>query len=327
VVSRLPILLVIASHPPKPECRVHHPAEIPPLTADHVPGTVAAAHAERHYERQYQRHYAVVARAIAWLRAHYATQPTLEDLAAAVHLSPFHLQRVFAEWAGISPKRFLQVLTRDHALTRLRAAAGVLDVTAEVGLGSTSRLHDLMISCEALTPGEIRRGGAGVEVGFGNAPSPFGPVLVAWTGRGICHLVFCDDTPAAALEDLRQRWPAARLRRDDAAAHTVLARIFPTLPWRGTLHLVLRGTNFQVKVWEALLRTLPGDCVSYAALAHAAGSPGAQRAVGSALAANAIGVLIPCHRVIRASGEIGQYRWGVERKLALLGWEAARAGS
>lgn len=272
------------------------------------------------------RHYRTVAAAIAFIRAHAGAQPTLEEIAAAVHLSPFHLQRLFADWAGISPKRFLQHLTKEYAKRRLAAAADVLSVAADAGLSSTSRLHDLMVSCEAMTPGEIKSGGLGMEIGHGFAPSPFGEALVAWTTRGICHFAFCIADEAAMLAELSARWPGATLVRNDARAGALLRQIFPATPTRGNIHLILRGTNFQIKVWEALIHTEFGAVVSYRQLARQAGAPRAPRAVGNALAANSIGFLIPCHRVIRESGEVGHYRWGSERKLAMLGWEAARGG-
>lgn len=271
------------------------------------------------------RQYATVARAIEFIRANAERQPGLAEIAAAVGLGEHHLQRMFSAWAGLSPKRFLQYLTKEHARQALRDSAVVLDAALGAGLSGPGRLHDLMVSCEALTPGEIRARGAGVEIGHGLAPTPFGAALFGWTARGICHLAFCDD-PAAAIAALRHDWPAAELRRDDAAAQALAARVFPAAPEPGRLHLLLRGTNFQIKVWEALLRVPAGALVSYGRLAALAGAPGAQRAVGSALAANAIAYLIPCHRVIRVGGDSGAYRWGTERKLAMQAWEAAGQG-
>jgi AraC family transcriptional regulator of adaptative response/methylated-DNA-[protein]-cysteine methyltransferase len=268
------------------------------------------------------RQYEVVAQAIRYLRAQALQQPTLAELAQAVHLSEFHLQRVFAQWAGISPKRFLQYLTKEYARQALREAQDVLSVAYDSGLSGGSRLHDLMVSCEAMTPGEIRRGGAGVTVGWGQADTPFGAALVGWTPRGLCYLAFLDGDAAGRQQELQAAWPAATLARDDGAAQRLLAQVFPATPQPGRLHLLLRGTNFQLKVWEALLRLPPGWRVSYTQLAALAGAPKAQRAVGSALAANQIGWLIPCHRVIRESGDSGHYRWGGERKAAMLAWEA-----
>jgi AraC family transcriptional regulator of adaptative response/methylated-DNA-[protein]-cysteine methyltransferase len=286
------------------------------------------------------RHYELVARAIRYLRNNFraGTQPTLTELAEAVHLSEFHLQRVFTAWAGISPKRFLQYLSKEHALQALRSAEDMLSATHAGGLSSPGRLHDLMVSCEAMTPGEIKRGGAGVTVGWGQAETPFGTALLGWTPRGLCHLAFLDsgdDNAARARQaELESLWPAATLQRDDETALHWMQRVFSTsasmqapapVP-NQPLHLLLRGTNFQLKVWEALLRLPPGQPLSYTQLARLAGVPKAGRAVGSALAANTIGWLIPCHRVIRESGDINHYRWGPERKAAMLVWEAARHG-
>ncbi len=270
------------------------------------------------------RTYDQIARAMRYVVAHAQRQPSLDELAAEVGLSPFHLQRLFSEWAGLSPKRFLQVLTKEHVRQRLQAGDDLLTVADAAGLSSPSRVHDLMVSCEAMTPGEVQAAGRGLTVGFGWGDTPFGAALLAWTPRGLCHLVFALDDPQAQEEELRARWQGATLQRDDAEAAARLAQVFPEVPTPGRLHLVLRGTNFQVRVWEALLRTDLGQVLSYSELAQRIGSPRAQRAVGSALAANSIGYLIPCHRVIRESGVVGPFRWGSERKLAMLGWEAGR---
>jgi AraC family transcriptional regulator of adaptative response/methylated-DNA-[protein]-cysteine methyltransferase len=271
------------------------------------------------------RHYALVARAIAYIRATAKQQPTLEQVANAVHVSPFHLQRLFAEWAGISPKRFLQYLTKEHAKQQLLSSSDMLSVTTETGLSSTSRLHDLMVTCEAMTPGEIKAGGSGLPLHYGFAISPFGEVIVGWTPRGICHFAFSIATHDVMVAELMGYWPNAEFNRDDAQARQWLQEIFPATPSRGNIHLVLRGTNFQIKVWEALIHTDFGQVTSYQRIAEQIGSPQAQRAVGTALAANHIGFLIPCHRVIRENGDSGNYRWGTDRKLAILTWEAARA--
>ncbi len=271
---------------------------------------------------QPQRQYEVVAQAIRYLRAQALRQPTLAEVAQAVHLSEYHLQRVFAAWAGISPKRFLQYLTKAYALQALREAQDVLSVTQASGLSSASRLHDLMVSCEAMTPGEIKSGGAGVVLGWGQADTPFGTALVGWTARGLCYLAFLDGDAALRHQELCAAWPAAQLQCDDREAQRLMDQVFPGTPQPGRLHLLLRGTNFQLKVWEALLRLPPGRRLSYTQLATLAGTPKAQRAVGSALAANPIAYLIPCHRVIRESGDSGHYRWGDERKVAMLAWEA-----
>ncbi len=272
------------------------------------------------------RHFALVAKAITYLRDHVREQPTLEQIAAAVHLSPQHLQRVFADWAGISPKRFLQYLTKEYARQQLATSANLLAVADAAGLSSTSRLHDLMVTCEAMTPGEIRAAARGIDIGYGFAPSPFGDALVAWTSRGICHFAFSVADEATMLTELSMRWPAAVLQRDDTRAQALVQQIFPHTPTRGSVHVVLRGTNFQIKVWEALLRIEPGQIVSYGQLARALHAPRAARAVGSAIAANTVGFLNPCHRVIREGGAVGEYRWGDERKQALMVWEAGRRG-
>ena len=269
------------------------------------------------------RQYELVAQAIRYLRAHAQQQPTLAEVAEAVHLSEHHLQRVFAAWAGISPKRFLQYLSKEHALQALRTAQDVLGAAQASGLSGPGRLHDLMVSCEAMTPGEIKSGGAGVSLNWGEADTPFGTVLAGWTPRGICYLAFLDGDAALRQEELCAAWPAADLQQDDAEARRLMSQVFPATPQPGRLHLLLRGTNFQLKVWEALLRLPPGQRVSYTQLAALAGRPKAQRAVGSAMAANTLAYLIPCHRVIRESGESGHYRWGDERKVAMLAWEAA----
>ena len=274
-----------------------------------------------------RRHYAAVARAIAFIRANAGRQPELAEIAAAANLSEYHLQRVFSAWAGLSPKRFLQYLTKEHALTALRASADMLDAALDAGLSGPGRLHDLMVSCEALTPGEIRAQGAGVELRHGCAATPLGDALFGWTPRGLCHLAFCDDDAGTKLAILRADWPAANLISDAAGAAELARRIFPATPTPGKLHLLLKGTNFQIKVWEALLKIPPASLVSYGRLAGHLGMPRAARAVGSAVAANHIAWLIPCHRVIREDGGCSSYRWGVERKLALHAWEAGRAQS
>ena len=270
------------------------------------------------------RHYATVARAIAYIRARAREQPRLAEIASATQLSEYQLQRVFSAWAGVSPKRFLQYLTKEHALAALRASADVLDAALDAGLSGPGRLHDLMVSCEAMTPGEIRAGGAGVELHHGIAATPLGDALFGWTTRGVCHLAFFDDDGGAALGALRQGWPAARMVLDGAGAARLARRVFPANPEPGRLHLLLKGTNFQIKVWEALLRIPAASLVSYGRLADYLGMPRAARAVGSAVAANHVAYLIPCHRVIRGDGDNSNYRWGVERKLALHAFESGR---
>lgn len=263
-------------------------------------------------------HYELVARAIAALAA--GADTSLAELSGRLGVSEFHLQRVFGEWAGVSPKRFLQFISKERALAALRSENDVLRATLSAGLSSPGRLHDLMVSCEGVTPGQARAFGTGLRIRYGAHATALGPAFVGLTERGICHLRFIDET-ADPVAELREEWPEASLVEDPVTARETLdALARPRAPMR----LWLKGTNFQIKVWEALLRVPEGALVSYGHLATAAGMPKAARAVASAVAANPVAWLVPCHRVIRSSGVLGQYRWGPERKAALIGWEAAR---
>ena len=270
------------------------------------------------------RSYATVAHAIEYIRANSRRQPSLAEIADEVNLSEFHMQRVFTEWAGISPKRVIQYLTKERAKQALKESRDLLSATLETGLSSPGRLHDLMITCEAMTPGEIKAQGHGVTVKFGITSTPFGSALIGWTTRGICYLAFCENNCDEKHDELSAQWPAARLMQDDNGASNLSDTIFPAEPKAGKLHLLLRGTNFQIKVWEALLNIESSQVVSYSTLAELYGSPKAQRTIGSAVAANRIAYLIPCHRVIRESVDVGVYQWGSNRKLAMQAWEAAR---
>ncbi len=272
------------------------------------------------------KNYQVVEQLIHYLSDNAQQQPSLSELASLVNLSEFHLQRVFSEWAGISPKRFLQYLTKEHARNALADSLNVLSTTLKTGLSSPGRLHDLMISCEAMSPGEIKTKGLGVCLSYGVMNTPFGMALIAWSNRGITNLFFCS-CGEEEVDQLTHEWPAATLVRDDEGAASLSKRIFRPTDKKEKLHLLLRGTNFQLKVWEALLGIGTSQLVSYSTLASMAKSPKAQRAVGTALASNKIGFLIPCHRVIKASGEMGAYRWGSERKLSMYVWEKKRQGS
>lgn len=269
-----------------------------------------------------------VARAIEYLRRHQPDQPSLEDVARAVHLSPFHLQRLFSRWAGLSPKRFLQVLTLDAAKERLAASSDVLSAAHESGLSGAGRLHDLFVELEAVTPGEHRRAGEGLEIRYGYPGSPFGRCLIGQTRRGVCYLEFQHETDRAAMrERLQAAWPAARLVPDEAGAARLARRIFTRHRRDAPLPVLVQGTNFQARVWSALLRIPPGHTATYAQVADWIGHPRATRAVGSAVGANPVAWLIPCHRVLRSDGSLGGYAWGETRKLACLAWEAAAAGS
>ena len=271
-----------------------------------------------------EAHHDLVARAIAWLDAHADAQPDLDALAAHVGASPGHLQRVFTRWAGVSPKRYVQYLTAETARGLLAADLPVLDAAHASGLSSPGRLHDLMVSVHAVTPGEARRRGDGLTVRHGTHPSPFGPVLVATTDRGVCHVAFVDDTDDA-MADLRDRWPAASLVEDPDVAADVVARVFDPGADDAPLSVLVSGTTLQVQVWQALLRIPAGTTVSYGTVARAIGRPEATRAVAGAVAANRLAVLIPCHRVLRSTGALSGYRWGPDRKRRLLAVEAARS--
>ena len=267
--------------------------------------------------------YARVERTLRFLNANHLQRPNLDEIAAHVHLSPFHFERLFQRWAGTSPKRFLQCLTKEHAKALLRDSQSLLDVANESGLSSAGRLHDLFVSCEAVTPGEYKHRGAGVTIRYGIHPTPFGECLLAKTGRGICALRFLTgNSPREAVAELHEEWRGAELTEDRAGTGALCQQIFRTA--RGPFHLHLRGTNFQLKVWQALLTIPSGKLVSYGDLAALIGEPNASRAVGSAIGRNAIAYLIPCHRVIRSLGVIGDYRWGSTRKQALIGWESAQ---
>jgi len=265
--------------------------------------------------------------ALAWLADHYAEQPSLADAAHAAGLGPHHFQRVFARWAGVSPKQLVQYLTLEHAKRALRASGSVLDASFAAGLSGPGRLHDLFVTFEALTPGEFKRHGAGLRIDYGFHPSPFGECLLLATPRGLCGLGFTRCGRARTLADLARGWEAAELVANPTATRTLAARIFQRSPRPGAvpLRVLVRGTAFQMQVWKALLRIPPGEIVSYGELARHLGKPRASRAVAAANAMNPISYLIPCHRVIRRSGILAGYRWGVERKLAMLSRESARA--
>lgn len=281
------------------------------------------------WDRDYQR----VAAAIAWLDANRRAQPQLDELAAALHLSPGHLQRTFTRFAGTSPARFLRWLTAGAARDLLRDRATVLETTAAVGLSSGGRLHGLLVTLDAVTPGELGRGGAGLEVRVGEHPTPLGPVAVAVTERGVLDLRFVDrgerpdGDPSASRGGVLAGLPAATIVPDEAATLPVAEHLVATLGDAADgepLRVAAVGTNLQLKVWEALLRIPTGRVVSYGEVARAAGRPEAVRAVAGAIGRNPVAALIPCHRVLRATGELGGYRWGTVRKRALLAREAAR---
>ena len=268
------------------------------------------------------RDYERVERAIRFVQEHTAAQPSLDEIAAHIGLSPFHFQRLFQRWAGVSPKRFLQYLTAAHARERLEQSRTVLETTLDVGLSSTGRLHDLMVTVDAVTPGEVRRGGENLTIRHGQGETPLGTAHVAVTARGLLSLQFERPGAESPLEVTRAQWPRAAFIEDDSAASDVLARVFGSPGSRtGEQRVLLRGTNLQLRVWEALLRLPAGAVTTYGALATFLGHPRASRAIANAVGANRIAYLIPCHRVLRATGALGGYRWGVARKQALLGRE------
>lgn len=262
--------------------------------------------------------------AITFIRQHHLEQPSLSTIAKHVNLSDYHFQRLFTQWAGISPKRFLQYLTLDYAKSRINQSQNLLALTAESGLSSPGRLHDLFVTLEAMSPGEYRAGGAGLNIRYGIHETPFGYCLIALTPRGICNIHFLQSADKKTpLQQLQTDWHQAKITRDQAATDKVCHQIFsasPSSPF--TLHL--KGTNFQIQVWQALLRIPFGELTTYQALATAIGKPTAARAIGNAVGRNPVAYLIPCHRVIRGSGEMGGYRWGCDRKAAMLGWEASQ---
>ncbi len=267
--------------------------------------------------------YRRVEQAIRFLEDNARRQPDLTEVAAHVGLSEYHFQRLFTRWAGISPKRFLQFLTKENAKALL-ARTSVLSAAYEAGLSGPGRLHDLLVQCEAVTPGEYRTKGAGVTIAYGFHPTPFGECLLAVTGRGICFLAFVDGDRAASLDELKKDWANAALTESPSRTAPLIEQIFSPAPG-ASLALHLRGTNFQIKVWEALLRLPPGEVTTYQGLARQVGGQEMARAVANAVGHNPVAYLIPCHRVLQKAGGFGNYRYGPARKQAILGWEMSQA--
>jgi AraC family transcriptional regulator, regulatory protein of adaptative response / methylated-DNA-[protein]-cysteine methyltransferase len=277
---------------------------------------------------QLSEDYVRIEKAIRYIEENYRSQPDLSQVAASIGLSEYHFQRLFTQWVGISPKRFLQFLTKEHAKELLENSSSVLDAAYETGLSGPGRLHDLFITYEAVTPGEYKKKGAGLTIHYGFHPSPFGECLIAVTGRGICNLAFVETGDRqVVLAALNSSWLGADLLENGEVTRPYVALIFGMLDGepKSSISLYLKGTSFQLKVWEALLMVPAGSLVSYGDLARKVGIPGAARAVGNAVGDNPIPVLIPCHRVIRNDGFIGSYRYGSARKKALLGWEMAHS--
>jgi AraC family transcriptional regulator of adaptative response/methylated-DNA-[protein]-cysteine methyltransferase len=274
------------------------------------------------------RDYRRVERALQWLAENAERQPSLEESADAAGLSPFHFQRIFSRWAGVSPKQFLQYMSLERAKKRLAEGASVLEASMDAGLSGPSRLHDAFVSVESVTPGEYKRGLAGTRVAYGYHPTPFGDCVALTTARGLCGLGFVGDGDRdAAFQDLARRFPNATFQERTGDTAAVVRQVFAAAdgPADAPLRVLLHGTPFQVQVWRALLEIPRGGHACYGDLAARIGSPGAARAVGAAVGANPISYLIPCHRVIRKTGALGGYHWGEGRKLAILGMEVLAA--
>jgi AraC family transcriptional regulator of adaptative response/methylated-DNA-[protein]-cysteine methyltransferase len=267
------------------------------------------------------QHYKLIEQAIQYIEANVQNQPELEEIASAVGLSEYHFQRVFTRWAGISPKRFMQFLTKEHAKELLSESENLLDTTHRVGLSSLGRLHDLFVTTEAVTPGEYKSQGLGLNIHYGIHPTQFGKCLIATTERGICHLGFVDGSEGKAIDSVVDEWKQANMIEDYKSTASLVTRIFSDPQPDSPLQLHLRGTNFQIKVWEALMNIPTGSLTTYEQIALNIGNPRAVRAVGSAVGDNPIAYLIPCHRVIRKSGEFGNYMYGSARKKAILAKE------
>jgi AraC family transcriptional regulator of adaptative response/methylated-DNA-[protein]-cysteine methyltransferase len=269
-----------------------------------------------------------IAEAIEYLTKNFRQQPSLDDVAQSLHISPFHFQRMFSEWAGVSPKKFLQYLTVDFAKSLLKEKSATLsDAAFETGLSGTGRLHDLFINIEGMTPGEYKNGGAALSINYSFSESPFGNILVASTQKGICHMAFADDEQEA-LQVLRRQFPNAVYKqvvdRIQQSALYIFAQNW-SRPEQVKLHL--KGTDFQLKVWETLLKIPSGSLTTYKGIAGKINNPNALRAVGTAIGQNPIAYIIPCHRVIQSAGTLGNYHWGATRKQAMIGWEAARCAA
>jgi len=286
------------------------------------PDTLSNTQAALDYQR--------IEKAIVYLQKHFLDQPELADVARSVHLSEFHFQRLFSRWAGISPKRFLQFLTVEHAKRQLAEFKPVLDVALDSGLSSPGRLHDLFVSVEAVSPGEFKSRGAGLTIEYGVHPTPFGFCLMGVTRRGLCWLSFLESEQGAeGIAGMKDHWSGAEFVERPEAAAAVVDRIFAPGQEAGSLplSLLVMGTNFQLKVWHALLNIPAGAVASYDSIGKLIGAPTSSRAIGAAVGQNAIAFLIPCHRIIRNTGLLGGYRWGETRKKIILAWETARTAA
>ena len=296
--------------------------ETPMLSPDRIvnPMPLAAAAAD----------YDVVRKAIGHIRGHWREQPEIETIAEAAGVTPTELHHLFRRWAGLTPKAFLQALTLDGARQLLRDSASVLDATYEVGLSGPGRLHDLFVTHEAMSPGEWKTGGEGLTIQFGFHPSPFGSALVMATDRGLAGLAFADPgEERTALADMKGRWPRAAYVEDSARTAAIARRIFDPAQWsaREPLRVVLIGTDWEVRVWEALLEIPMGRLTTYSGIACKLAAPKAARAVGAAVGKNPVSFVVPCHRVVGKAGDLTGYHWGITRKRAMLGWEAGKVAA
>lgn len=273
---------------------------------------------------QEESNYSRIAQAIEYIQNNYKSQPGLDEVAAKVNLSPFHFQRLFSDWAGVSPKKFLQYVTVQHAREMLKDQSTLSDVAFETGLTGTGRLHDLFINIEGMTPGEFKNGGGNLSINYSYAESPFGNIIVASTPKGICYLAFADDE-LTAFNVLKGKFPKATYKQMVDLAQQNILYIF-SHDWSklSEIKLHLKGTPFQLKVWETLLKIPAGKLTTYGTIAKSIDQPSASRAVGTAIGDNPVAYLIPCHRIIQSSGAFGGYHWGGVRKAAIIGWEAAR---
>jgi AraC family transcriptional regulator of adaptative response/methylated-DNA-[protein]-cysteine methyltransferase len=275
------------------------------------------------------RDYDSVRRAIGFISEHWRAQPTIEAIADAASVTPDELHHLFRRWAGLTPKAFMQALTLDHAKGLLRDSASVLDAALDSGLSGPGRLHDLFVTHEAMSPGEWKNGGAGMTLRFGFHPSPFGTAIVIASGRGLAGLAFADPgEEQPALADMQRRWPRASYLEDHAGTAALAQRVFDIKMWRPDqpLRVVLIGTDFEVRVWETLLKIPMGRAVCYSDIASRINSPKASRAVGAAVGKNPISFVVPCHRALGKGGALTGYHWGLTRKQAMIGWEAGQVG-
>lgn len=278
--------------------------------------------------QEHHINYQRIEQAIRFLEENFYRQPELDELAEKVHLSPFHFQRIFTEWAGISPKRFLQYLTVDFLKDKLQHSRNLVEAAEMAGLSSQSRVYDLFTTLEAVTPNEYKERGSGIHIQYGFHHSPFGNCLIGITERGICWLSFLavDEDQKNAIEEMKLYWHNSVFHEDRKLTKAFIDEIFHKAPQQ-KLHLFVKGTNFQIKVWEALLRIPTGEVTTYQDIARSIQNPNAVQAVGSAVGSNHIAYLIPCHRVIRKDGVLGQYRWSSARKKSMIGWEMAQIDS